>query len=105
MLTSGSQDAISKIRPGRTRAFVNEHEQPTGQFAQNPDWQYPLEQVRTTLASALGESPGYINATGIATALLGDSIATNLFMLGYAWQQGGVPLPEEAILRAIGGMS
>ncbi len=101
MLTSGSQDAISKIRPGRTRAFVNEHEQPTGQFTQNPDWQYPLEQVRTTLASALGESPNYINATGIATALLGDSIATNLFMLGYAWQQGGVPLPEEAILRAI----
>ncbi|MDB5425253.1 MAG: indolepyruvate ferredoxin oxidoreductase family protein, partial [Phenylobacterium sp.] len=44
---------------------------------------------------------GLIDATGIATALIGDSIATNLFMLGYAWQRGLVPLGFEAIDRAI----
>ena len=32
---------------------------------------------------------------------MGDSIATNMFMLGYAWQKGLVPLGEEAIERAI----
>ena len=40
-------------------------------------------------------------ATGIATALLGDSIATNMFMLGYAYQKGFVPLGHESIERAI----
>ena len=32
---------------------------------------------------------------------MGDAIATNMFMLGYAWQKGLVPLGEAAILRAI----
>jgi indolepyruvate ferredoxin oxidoreductase len=32
---------------------------------------------------------------------MGDSIATNLFMLGFAWQKGCVPVSEEALLRAI----
>ena len=43
----------------------------------------------------------FIDGTGLATAILGDSIATNLFMLGYAWQKGLVPLSFEAIDRAI----
>jgi indolepyruvate ferredoxin oxidoreductase len=39
--------------------------------------------------------------TRIATALLGDSIATNLFMLGYAWQKGLIPLAEASLIGAI----
>src|SRR5262249_15139056 len=41
MLTAGAHDAISKTRPGRTVAVINLHQQPPGQFAQNPDWQFP----------------------------------------------------------------
>jgi indolepyruvate ferredoxin oxidoreductase len=33
--------------------------------------------------------------------LLGDSIATNLFMLGFAFQKSLIPLQEESILKAI----
>ena len=43
----------------------------------------------------------FLDATRLATALLGDSIATNPFMLGYAWQKGMIPLSDEALLRAI----
>jgi indolepyruvate ferredoxin oxidoreductase len=32
---------------------------------------------------------------------MGDSIATNLFMVGYAFQRGRLPLSEAAILKAI----
>jgi indolepyruvate ferredoxin oxidoreductase len=42
-----------------------------------------------------------VDATAVATALCGDSIATNVFMLGYAWQHGLVPLSREALERAI----
>jgi indolepyruvate ferredoxin oxidoreductase len=41
MLTAGAADAVSKMRPGRTLAMVNLHEQPPGTFAQNADWQFP----------------------------------------------------------------
>ena len=43
----------------------------------------------------------FINATRLATALLGDSIAANLFTTGFAWQRGLVPLSAEAIGQAI----
>lgn len=101
MLTAGSHDAISKMRPGRTRAVVNVHQQPPGQFAKNPDWQFPFEDVKALIEESVDQQADFIDATRLATALMGDSIATNLFMLGYAYQRGELPLTEAALLRAI----
>jgi indolepyruvate ferredoxin oxidoreductase len=103
MLTAGAADAISKMRPGRTTVVVNLHEQPTGTFAQQRDWEFPTAQVRSLIAEAVGGEAGvdFIDATKLATALMGDSIAANLFMLGYAWQKGLIPLSEASLLRAI----
>ena len=101
MLTAGALDAIAKMRPGRTMAVVNLHEQPPGTFAQNADWQYPVAEVRALIEESVGAAVDFIDATKLATALMGDSIATNLFMLGYAWQKGRIPLSEAALLRAI----
>lgn len=103
MLTAGAQDAVSKMRPGRSLAVVNLHEQPPGTFAQNADWQYPAAQVRQLIEESVGgaEAADFIDATKLATALMGDSIAANLFMLGYAWQKGRIPLTQAALLRAI----
>ncbi|MGK5074353.1 indolepyruvate ferredoxin oxidoreductase family protein [Janthinobacterium sp. ZB1P44] len=103
MLTAGAQDAVSKMRPGRSLAVVNLHEQPPGTFAQNADWQYPTAEVRQLIEESVGgaDAADFIDATKLATALMGDSIAANLFMLGYAWQKGRIPLTEAALLRAI----
>ena len=101
MLTAAAADAIAKTRPGRTRAIVNAHEQPPGQFAQNPDWRYPTAEVRALLVEAVGGRAEFVNATGIATALLGDAVGANLFMLGVAFQRGAIPLRAESLLRAI----
>ena len=54
LLTAGAVDAISKISLGRTLALVNTHEQPPGQFARNPDWQFPAAQVRSLINDAAG---------------------------------------------------
>jgi indolepyruvate ferredoxin oxidoreductase len=102
MLTAGAADAVSKMRPGRTLAIVNLHEQPPGTFAQNADWEYPTADVRALIEESVGAGAAdFIDATKLATALMGDSIAANLFMLGYAWQRGRIPLKEESLLRAI----
>jgi indolepyruvate ferredoxin oxidoreductase len=90
------------MRPGRTLAVINLHEQPPGTFAQNADWQYPVAEVRALITESVGlDAADFIDATKLATALMGDSIAANLFMMGYAWQKGRIPLSEAALLRAI----
>src|SRR5262249_39651681 len=42
-----------------------------------------------------------IAATSAAVRLMGDSIATNVFMLGYALQKGCMPIAPAAIEQAI----
>lgn len=101
MLTAAAADAIAKTRAGRTRAIVNAHEQPPGQFARNPDWQFPTKEIHALLTDAVDGRAEFVDATGIATALLGDAIGTNLFMLGLAFQHGAIPLRSESLLRAI----
>ena len=101
LLTAGSADAIAKTNPNRTLAVINTHEQPPGQFARNPDWQFPAQEIRALISDAVGPGAEFIDATRIATALMGDSIAANLFMLGYALQRGAIPLAPDSLMKAI----
>ena len=101
MLTAGAADAVSKMRPGRTIALVNSHEQPAGPFAQDPNWTFPAEDLRRLIGDATGGRAEYVDATALATALLGDAIAANLFLLGHAFQRGAVPVSLAALLKAI----
>src|SRR3546814_7377340 len=73
-----------------------------GSFTTRPDLQFPAADIVAAISHALdGGAPLQFDATRVATALLGDAIATNLFMLGYAWQQGLVPLSFESLMRAV----
>ncbi|MEO3431081.1 indolepyruvate ferredoxin oxidoreductase family protein [Pelagibius sp. CAU 1746] len=102
IVVASGYEALSKMAAGRTRAIINSHQVMTGDFTRNPDLAFPGGEMERLIAEAAG--PGgadFLDATRIATALLGDSIATNLFMLGYAWQKGLVPLSAEAIDKAI----
>ena len=85
-----------------TTAIVNLHETITGEFTRNPDASLPMRRLRQTIAKRIGEDRlSNIDATAIATALMGDAIATNLFVLGFAWQRGKVPVSREAIDQGI----
>jgi indolepyruvate ferredoxin oxidoreductase len=64
--------------------------------------QFPATDIIAGVKVALGgREPMLVDATQVATALMGDAIASNLFMLGYAWQQGLVPISYDAIMRAV----
>ena len=101
MLTSGAHDAISKMRAGRTHAVINTHQQPSGHFARQPDWQFPTDDVKALIDESVAGRSDYVDATRLATTLMGDAIATNLFMLGFAYQRGLLPLSSAALMRAI----
>ncbi|QYR53136.1 indolepyruvate ferredoxin oxidoreductase family protein [Lysobacter soyae] len=94
--------ALSKIRADRTRVVLNTYEAMPGTFTTRPDMQFPAPDIISAVAQALGgKAPMTIDATQLATALMGDAIAANLFILGYAWQQGLVPISFEALMRAV----
>jgi indolepyruvate ferredoxin oxidoreductase len=102
LVVSASGDALDKMSAGRTRAVVNGTTSPTAAFVSNPDWQLPGSNLQHDIAEACGgKGVDIVPAAEIATALMGDSIATNMFMLGYAWQKGWVPLGRDAIERSI----
>ncbi|HLG83733.1 MAG TPA: indolepyruvate ferredoxin oxidoreductase family protein [Bradyrhizobium sp.] len=102
IVVSTGTTALSRVERGVTKAFVNADLQPTASFVQNPDIDFELGAMQTALRDAVGErNLDIIDATGIAATLMGDSIATNPFMLGFAFQKGAIPLSLEALLRAI----
>jgi indolepyruvate ferredoxin oxidoreductase len=102
LVVAAGYEALSKMTAGRTRAVVNSHQVMTGDFTRNPDLAFPGSEMERLIAETAGpDQADFLDATRIATALLGDSIATNLFMLGYAWQKGLVPLSAEALDKAI----
>ena len=85
-----------------TASVVNLHETITGAFTRDPDFSLPMRRLRQTIAARVGDDHLMtLDATGIATALMGDAIATNLFVLGYAWQLGKVPVSRESLEQAI----
>ena len=93
---------LGVMREGRTYVALNTHRSPTASFVGNPDWQFPGGQCETAIEAAVGKDLlGAFDADTVATKLLGDSIFTNPLMLGYAWQQGRVPLSHAALMRSI----
>ena len=94
--------ALSKIRADRTEVVINDYQAMPGPFTRMPDMQFPAAGIVDAIRTAMGgREPLQIAATEIATSLMGDAIATNLFMLGVAWQRGLVPISFEALVRAI----
>jgi len=103
LIVSASHEALSKFHVGRTRAVVNTAESPTAEFVNNPDWQCKAEALQRRIGEAIGSEAdcAMIDAQALATALLGDAIYANPFLLGFAWQRGLLPLRRESLLRAI----
>ncbi len=115
LVVSAGDETLSKMRAGFTRAVVNSAQLVTsdavrtfaaqaasGDLQRHHDPQFPGAALEQAIADAAG--PGradFVDATRLATALAGDSIATNVFLLGYAWQKGLVPLAAASILQAI----
>jgi indolepyruvate ferredoxin oxidoreductase len=102
LMVAASPDVLAKMQPGVTSAVINSHETITGDFTRNPDMNLMGAEMAKIIDIAVGDGAAdFVEGSRLATALLGDSIATNLFMLGVAWQRGLVPLSAEALEQAI----
>ncbi|MEJ2895517.1 indolepyruvate ferredoxin oxidoreductase family protein [Bordetella avium] len=97
-----SPDALGALRHGHSRVTVNSYVAPVSDFTRQPDVPMRGEALLEKIRHAAGaEQTAAMDAHGAALTLFGDSILSNIFLLGYAWQRGDVPLSLAALTRAI----
>ncbi|MBN9425432.1 MAG: indolepyruvate ferredoxin oxidoreductase family protein [Burkholderiales bacterium] len=102
LVVTAGRESLLRMQDGHTRVVVNAARIPTAAFTRNADWQFPQGSMQAAIADAAGaDNVALVDGTRLATALLGDAIATNLFLLGFAWQCGLLPVSAQAIERAI----
>jgi indolepyruvate ferredoxin oxidoreductase len=102
LVVTGTKKVLASVKQGQTALVVNTAEVMPGEFTRNADFSLPTARLKRAIKGAAGENgAAFVDATAIATALLGNSIAANMFMLGYAYQAGHVPLSGAAIEKAI----
>ena len=96
-----SKETLTLCEPGRTHGVVNTHLIPIADFIRNRDFDFQTRKVSSVLAAALHKDAAFIDFTSAAEALLGDAIATNMMMMGFAYQRGLLPLKASSIEQAI----
>ncbi len=100
VVVASGMEAMATMARDRTLALVNDHVAPTADFASNPDLDLGSAAMEDRIRKATGDAR-FVDATGLATALLGDGLYTNPFLLGYALQLGRLPVGLGALERAI----
>jgi indolepyruvate ferredoxin oxidoreductase len=102
MVVATSQKALSVLRPNHTRVVANEAELPTADYVLYRDADMQADKRLGVLRQAVGDDRfDALDANGIAEKLMGDTVFSNVMMLGFAWQKGLLPVSEAALMRAI----
>ena len=102
MVVAGMKTVLAAVNQGHTRMVVNLAEFLPGEFTRDADFTLPSKRIERAITEAAGpECCHFVDATRMASGLLGNSIGANIFLLGYAYQLGTLPLSAEAIERAI----
>ena len=102
LVVSSSPKASRAYRRDHTRAVINTTEMATADFVQFRDASIRADERVAAIRAVTGEDNlSAVAANDLAAFLLGDTIYANVFMLGFAWQKGLVPVSANALLRAI----
>jgi indolepyruvate ferredoxin oxidoreductase len=101
LIVGSAPDVLALARPD-TQVLANEDVVPTGEFQTNRT----LDLSSARFLAAVGkrvarENVATLRAGALATRLLGDSIFTNLMMVGFAAQKGLLPVSLVSIEQAI----
>ena len=102
LVVTAGQKVLALMQRGRTGLICNSHEIITGAFTRDTEFTLPSDAMQLTVERRIGaENVRMVSANELATEMLGDSIYSNVLLLGAAWQAGLVPLSGEALRRAI----
>ncbi|HEY8564508.1 MAG TPA: indolepyruvate ferredoxin oxidoreductase family protein [Beijerinckiaceae bacterium] len=102
LVVTGTKKVLAAVKTGRTHLVVNTAEVMPGDFTRNADFSLPAERIKRAIAGAAGTGGvDFVEATTVAVTVMGNAIAANMYMLGYAYQKGLVPLTSAALTKAI----
>ena len=102
MVVGASDDALATVKNGRTAILANTHEIATAAFVRNPDATMHAPALIAKLRHAAGDDRvQLVDAQALAQELMGDTMPSNIIMLGACWQRGLVPVSHSALMRAI----
>jgi len=102
LVVTASNKVLETIKPDHTAVVFSNYEMPTADFTRNPNLKVPGLALRHAIEERAGKAPVHsFDAHTAAVKLFGDSIAANMFILGYAFQLGHVPIGSAAIEQAI----
>ncbi|MBV2361071.1 indolepyruvate ferredoxin oxidoreductase family protein [Thalassococcus sp. CAU 1522] len=101
LVVSAGAKTLGLTKTGRTGAVVNSHEIITGDFTRNTEFSLPTDRLQVALQARLRDRLDLFDASELARATMGDSIFSNMMILGGAWQRGLIPLSHDSILTAI----
>jgi indolepyruvate ferredoxin oxidoreductase len=102
IVVAGNRKVLAAVARGKTDMVINTAEFLPGDFTRNADFSLPTERLkRTILADAGPDKTHFVDATRIANALFGNTVGANIFLVGYAYQLGAIPLSSASILQAI----
>ena len=101
IVVTGTKTVLAAVKPG-THMVVNLAEFLPGEFTRDADFTLPSKRIERAIIDAAGqENSHFVDATRLTSGLFGNSIGANIFLLGYAYQVGAIPLSAEAIEKAI----
>ncbi len=102
LVVAASEKTLTMVRKNGTSVVVNSHDTITADFTSNPDLVLPSDEMKHALRSRAGAKMShFVDAHHYAGILIGDTIAANLFLLGYAFQLKRIPVSAASLEEAI----
>ncbi|QDC09897.1 indolepyruvate ferredoxin oxidoreductase family protein [Oceanicola sp. D3] len=101
LVTTAGSKTLGLMREGQTGAVVNGADIITGHFTRDINFKLPHDRMVLALQARLKDGLQVFDAQALSRVLLGDSIYSNMMILGAAWQAGLVPVSYAALMRAV----
>jgi len=102
IVVAGNKKVLAAVKHGATEMVINVAEFMPGDFTRNPDFSLPTERLKRAIVADAGRAKThFVDATRAAAALFGNTVGANIFLVGYAYQIGSIPLSAASIEEAI----
>jgi indolepyruvate ferredoxin oxidoreductase len=103
VLVATSQVNLDHARPDKTIAVISTSKVPTGAMVNSTDVQFPDSGGLFTSIDRVTRKDEnvYVDGIGLGESLFGDHMASNMILLGAAYQAGAIPVSASAIEQAI----
>ena len=102
LLVANDEEVLKTLDKQKTKSIINSDEIMTGEFTRDKNFFLPFDKMKENLINILGKNNiDFMPSNTITNKILGDSILSNMFIVGKAYQSGLIPIKAKAIEQAI----